>query len=44
MLVRTGETIWNKENRWVGWSDVPLSSDGIKQAKQCAKLVGNSGF
>lgn len=29
-LIRNGETIWNKDKKWVGWEDVPLSSFGIK--------------
>lgn len=29
-LIRNGETIWNKEKKWVGWVDIPLSSFGIK--------------
>ena len=33
VIVRHGESIWNKKNKWAGWSDVPLSTDGIKQAR-----------
>lgn len=29
-LIRHGESIWNKEKRWAGWIDIPLSSYGIK--------------
>lgn len=32
-LIRNGETIWNKDKKWVGWVDVPLSSFGIKEVK-----------
>ena len=33
VMVRHGESIWNKEKKWAGWTDIPLSSGGIKQAK-----------
>lgn len=38
-VVRHGESIWNKEKKWAGWTDVPLSSFGIKEVKECAKLL-----
>ncbi len=41
VFLRHGESIWNKEKRWAGWTDVPLSSNGIKQAKECARLMKN---
>jgi len=42
-LVRNGETIWNKDKKWVGWVDIPLSSFGIKEIKECAKLLKTNG-
>ena len=33
VLVRHGESIWNKENKFTGWMDVDLSDNGIKEAK-----------
>jgi len=34
ILLRHGESIWNKENRFTGWTDVDLSEKGIQEAKQ----------
>ncbi len=34
ILVRHGESTWNKENRFTGWTDVPLTKRGKKQAQQ----------
>jgi 2,3-bisphosphoglycerate-dependent phosphoglycerate mutase len=34
VLIRHGESIWNKENRFTGWTDVDLSDKGIAEAKQ----------
>ena len=44
VVVRHGESLWNKEKRWAGWTDIPLSSGGIKQAKECAKLIKQTGY
>ena len=40
-MIRHGQSIWNKEKRWAGWTDVPLSLFGIAEAKECAKLLKN---
>ena len=40
ILVRHGESIWNKQNKFTGWVDVPLSSNGIKEAIRSAKALG----
>ena len=32
ILIRHGESIWNKKNRFTGWTDVDLSEDGILEA------------
>ncbi len=37
VLVRHGESRWNKCNRFTGWVDVPLSGEGIREAGLCAK-------
>lgn len=39
VLLRHGESIWNKENRFTGWTDVDLSEKGIQEAKEAAKLL-----
>lgn len=44
VLLRHGESEWNKENRFTGWTDVDLSKKGIEEAKNSAKLLQEAGF
>jgi len=44
LLLRHGESTWNKENRFTGWTDVDLSKKGIKEAHQAAHLLIEAGF
>lgn len=44
ILLRHGESIWNKENRFAGWVDVDLSEFGKEQAKTAGKLLKEGGF
>ncbi|MEG1586848.1 MAG: 2,3-diphosphoglycerate-dependent phosphoglycerate mutase [Bacteroidales bacterium] len=44
VLLRHGESIWNKENRFTGWTDVDLSEQGISEAKQAGELLIQNGF
>src|SRR5687768_8684514 len=44
VLLRHGESTWNKENRFTGWTDVDLSEKGIEEAKLAAKLLKEGGF
>lgn len=44
ILVRHGESIWNKENKFTGWTDVPLSIDGIKEAKEAGIVLKEKGY
>jgi 2,3-bisphosphoglycerate-dependent phosphoglycerate mutase len=39
VLVRHGESVWNKENRFTGWTDVELSEKGVSEAKQAGKML-----
>lgn len=39
ILLRHGESIWNKKNIFTGWTDVDLSENGIKEAERAAKLL-----
>ena len=39
VLVRHGESQWNKENRFTGWYDVDLSEKGVSEAKAAGKLT-----
>ena len=38
VIVRHGESVWNLENKFTGWTDVELSEKGIIEAKQAGKL------
>ena len=44
VLLRHGESIWNKENRFTGWTDVPLSEKGIQEAGEAGRLLREEGF
>jgi len=44
VLLRHGESTWNKENRFTGWTDVPLSKKGAQEAKTAALLLKENGF
>jgi len=44
VLLRHGESIWNKENRFTGWTDVDLSDEGIRQAKRAGQLLKAKGY
>lgn len=44
VLVRHGESVWNKENRFTGWTDVDLSEKGIEEAHKAGKLLRAEGF
>ena len=44
VLLRHGESIWNLENRFTGWTDVDLSEKGILEAKNAGKLLNEAGF
>lgn len=44
VLVRHGESIWNKENKFTGWTDVDLSEKGIEEAKNAGKKLKEAGF
>ena len=40
VLVRHGQSIWNLENRFTGWTDVSLSKQGIEEAIEAGKILG----
>lgn len=44
ILVRHGESVWNKENRFTGWTDVSLSEKGIEEAKEAGKVLKKNGY
>ena len=43
-LVRHGESIWNKENRFTGWTDVDLTKQGINEAINAGKVLKENNF
>ena len=44
VLLRHGESVWNKENRFTGWTDVDLSEQGLEEAHAAGQLLKESGF
>lgn len=43
-MVRHGESVWNKENRFTGWTDVDLSEQGITEAHQAGEILKGQGL
>lgn len=44
VLLRHGESAWNKENRFTGWTDVDLTEKGIAEANRAGELLKENGF
>jgi len=44
VLLRHGESTWNKENRFTGWTDVDLSDTGRDEAKKAGELLKEGGY
>ena len=44
VLLRHGESTWNLENRFTGWTDVPLTATGVAQAQAAGKLLKEQGY
>jgi 2,3-bisphosphoglycerate-dependent phosphoglycerate mutase len=44
VLVRHGESVWNKENRFTGWTDVDLSEQGVKEAHEAGRVLKAEGL
>ncbi|MBS1524337.1 MAG: 2,3-diphosphoglycerate-dependent phosphoglycerate mutase [Bacteroidetes bacterium] len=44
VLIRHGESIWNLENRFTGWTDVDLSENGYRQAQNAGRLLKKHGY
>ncbi|MHA1341992.1 MAG: 2,3-diphosphoglycerate-dependent phosphoglycerate mutase [Promethearchaeota archaeon] len=44
VFLRHGESTWNKENRFTGWTDVDLSEKGIQEAEQAAEILIEKGY
>ncbi|MDD3224449.1 MAG: 2,3-diphosphoglycerate-dependent phosphoglycerate mutase [Clostridium sp.] len=44
VLIRHGQSEWNKQNRFTGWTDVDLSENGLQEAKNAGKILKNNGY
>jgi 2,3-bisphosphoglycerate-dependent phosphoglycerate mutase len=44
VLLRHGESVWNKENRFTGWTDVDLSEKGLQEAATAGKVLKKEGY
>lgn len=44
VLLRHGESLWNEENRFTGWTDIDLSEKGIEEARRSGQVLKNEGY
>ena len=44
VVVRSGKNVWSKMNRWAGWLDIRLGSEGIRESRKCGKLLNEHKF
>lgn len=44
VLLRHGESVWNRENRFTGWTDVDLSAQGVEEARAAGRLLKGAGW
>lgn len=44
VLLRHGESVWNRENRFTGWTDVDLSEKGEQEARDAGRLIADAGL
>lgn len=44
ILVRHGESVWNLENKFTGWTDIPLSNNGVQEAIKAGKILKKLDF
>lgn len=44
VLLRHGESEWNRENRFTGWADVDLSATGVEEAKKAGQILKSEGY
>ena len=44
VLIRHGESVWNKQNRFTGWTDVDLSEDGLIEARKAGQILKKNGY
>ena len=44
VLLRHGESVWNKENRFTGWTDVGLTAQGVEEAREAGRALLQEGY
>ena len=44
VLIRHGESLWNLENKFTGWTDVDLSENGLREARMAGKILKENGY
>ncbi|MDD5694850.1 MAG: 2,3-bisphosphoglycerate-dependent phosphoglycerate mutase, partial [Bacteroidales bacterium] len=44
VLLRHGESVWNRDNRFTGWTDVDLSEKGIEEAREAGRILRREGY
>lgn len=44
VFVRHGQSTWNKENRFTGWTDVPLTEQGMAEARSAGQILAKEGM
>src|SRR6266566_3154552 len=44
VLLRHGESLWNRENRFTGWTDIGLTKRGIEEAEEAGRLLREEGY
>jgi len=44
VLLRHGESLWNRDNRFTGWTDIDLSAGGVEEARHSARLIARGGI
>jgi 2,3-bisphosphoglycerate-dependent phosphoglycerate mutase len=44
VLLRHGESQWNKEDRFTGWTDIDLTEHGVQRARQAGKRLAAPGY
>ena len=43
-FVRHGQSTWNRDNRFIGWTDTPLTGDGVLEARMAGQMLRASGI
>lgn len=43
-FVRHGQSTWNRDNRFIGWTDTPLTEDGVLEARVAGRMLQSSGI